>query len=82
MILKLSYTRGDLKMKHEIFSCDICHSDFESIEAVRYRVIVSDDTDVLSFHEVCFSCVGTVKSALQRCGLKNVDKLLVENKTF
>lgn len=63
---------GILKMKHEIFICDICGSRFESVEAVCCSVIISDNDNILSLEQVCSYCIGTINSALERCKQKNV----------
>lgn len=69
-------------MKNEIYICDICGSRFDSVDFVGNSCVFNNNNGTVVFDQVCDSCIGTIESALKRCGLKN-DKITNNNtKTF
>lgn len=59
-------------MKHEINNCDLCGDEFEAEGEFYDGIVISDNNNIIQFEEVCFYCVGTIKSAIELCKRKNV----------
>lgn len=58
-------------MKDEVYYCDICHCEFNSIDDLYYSFTLSDGVDIFEAPEVCKFCFGSIESILQRIKLNN-----------
>lgn len=66
-------------MKDEIYYCDICFEQFDSIESVCNSVSLGFFNDSVSFDHVCNPCIRLLKSALER-RIYTYDRSYKENK--